>query len=513
MRKVVSYKIPLLLLVLNMYGQDCTKTDHCTAANADEVICPSNVVHPKTFFNPRQVTFDSTFELALANYDMYHPLECDTNCYGVHLYATPFYQKSRKSCAFARYFLPNGKCAINVRQDGTGDVDPLWLQLSGQPGTSFSSIFAINPERKSAGVVLTARIDFNNWSDCFCNLWLGINTAIVHANHAMNVCENPSSNENPSGQLTCPPNSTFGTALSSPSLTAGKVSFTSLKKTGLDDIQLKLGYDWYYCGCDDLSSHITPYLVAGIPTGKRPSSEFLFEPLVGSKHGSFGVGLNADAQLWECDATIVTWMVDVKYRYAFKAKERRSYDLCLNLDWSRYLLLANSAATLTPIPGINILTTDVNVTPRSEINFWTALHYERCSWDFELGYNLWWRQQEKVSLSQHPAISSLGIFDLAGAGVLNAVSASTANISQGVGGTNPVVSDATFVPLSITNLNLHSAEHPRALTHKLYAAFDYRNCWCDKPVLLGVGGSYEFARPRANALEQWAVFGKLGITF
>lgn len=506
MQNINNYKfffmLSLFVIALPINAQLC---DPCSLSNADERQCPSNIVHPKTFFNPRQVTFDSTFELALTNYDIYHPLDCN-DCYGVHLYATPFYEQSKKSCDFARYFLPNAKCAIKVRQDGTGDVNPLWLQLSGQPVSPYNSVFAVNPQRKAAGVVFTARLDLGAWSDCLCNFWLGFNTSVVHVKHNMNVCETPSN------QLSCPANSNLCTAFNNPTWTAGKIACESLKKTGLDDIQVKLGYDWYYCGCDQ-ESHITPYLVAGIPTGKRPKSDFLFEPLVGSKHGSFGVGLNADNLIWECGDRSVVWMMDFKYRYVFKAHERRSIDLCKNLDWSRYLLLANINDPITPIPAINILTTDVNVTPRSVINFWTALHYERCGIGFEIGYNVWWRQREKVTLHEIPLINNLGIFDLAGAAVLNPTSASNANISQSIGGINPIVSNPTFVTLTLADLNLHSAEHPRAVTHKVYGATDYRCCWCNKEVSFGFGGSYEFARPRRNALEQWAVFGKLGITF
>ena len=492
------------LLPWKIYSGECNE---CTTDQANEIQSPSNIIHPKTFFNPRQVTFDATFELALTNYDVYHPLDCDSECYyGLHLYATPFYEQSRKSCALARYFLPNGKCAINVREDGTGDVDPLWLGLAGVPGTPYSSIFGLKPQRKAGGVVLNARVDLGDWADCLCNYWLWINTAVVRAKHNLNVCEVPAT------QDTCVAGANMCTALNSPTLTAGKISCESLTRTGLDDIQVKLGYDWYYCGCDQ-DSHIAPYLIAGIPTGKRPKSEYLFEPLVGSKHGSFGGGLNADANIWAHNNASIVWMMDFKYRYIFKARERRSIDLCSNLDWSRYLLLANISDPITPIPAINILTTDVHVTPRSEVNFWTALHYERCDWGFELGYNLWWRQREKVSLDGVPAIADLGIFDLAGAAVLNPTSASTATISQSVGGTNPVVSDPTFVTLTIADLNLESAQHPRAVSHKVYAGGDYRCCWCQNEILVGVVGSYEFAGTKRNALQQWAIFGKLGISF
>jgi len=482
----------------------CGVSTNCTIASPNE--CPSNIVHPHTFFTPRQITFDQTFELALANYDIYHPRDCGNECaYGLHLYATPFYQQSRKGgCRLASFFLPNGKCSIALEQDGTGDVNPLWLQLSSPAATPFSSVFTINPVRTSAGALLYARWDLGSYFDCCWNgLWVSFNTAILHVIHDLNVCETPAS------QTTCPPFANAGAALNNPAWTAGKLSGDSTKRTGLDDIQVKLGYDWFSCDCDGLD-HLSLYLVGGIPTGKRPASEFLFEPLVGSKHGSFGFGINFDNKIWSWCESDISWMADMKYRYVFSATERRSFDLCNNGDWSRYLLLANINDPFTPLPAINTLTTDVKVRPGSTIDFWTALHWERCNWGVEVGYDLFWRQTENVRLKEIPALTGLGIFDLRGASVLNPASASTATIAQSVA---QVVSNATFVSLQASDLNVQSAAHPRALTHKFYGAVDYRLCWCDYPILLGIVGSYELARPKANALEQWAVFGKLGITF
>jgi hypothetical protein len=499
--------LPTAFLNADSANRGCSSAGSCVL-NASDSNCPSNEVHSHTFFMPRQVTFDQTFELAIANYDIYHPLDCDKECpWGIHFYATPFYQKSRKDeCGLTRFFLPNGKCAIDLEQNGTGDVNPLFLQLSSPAATPFSSIFSIEPQRKSAGAVFNIRWDLGRYFDCWDGLWFSLNTAVLHVKHNLNVCEKPAT------QVTCPPFANACAAFNNPEWTAGRIPCCSKKHTGLDDIQVKLGYDWFACDCQGLD-HLTFYLVGGIPTGKRPKSCFLFEPIVGSKHGSFGFGVNADNKIWAgCDSDI-TWMVDLKYRYVFKATERRSFDLCANGDWSRFLLLANVNDPITPIPAINVLTTKVKVTPRSTIDFWTALHYHYCNWGLEAGYNLWWRQAEKVRLDCTPDLAGLGIFDLAGARILQPTSASTANISQSIGGVNPVVSDATFVQLRTSDLNLKSAAHPKALSHKVYGAIDYRNCWCNYPLLIGFAGSYEFARPRRNAFEQWAVFGKLGITF
>ena len=41
-------------------------------------------------------------------------------------------------------------------------------------------------------------------------------------------------------------------------------------------------------------------LIGTIPAGRSPTAEYIFEPLVGSKHASFGVGFLGDYQfdLW-----------------------------------------------------------------------------------------------------------------------------------------------------------------------------------------------------------------------
>ena len=92
----------------------------------------------KTFFRPRQVSLDSTFQLALTNYDIYHHNnDCEDSW--VNFYAKPFYQRSHDSCDLARYFLPNNNRCIEVRENGTGDVNSLFFNLISPIGTSFDS--------------------------------------------------------------------------------------------------------------------------------------------------------------------------------------------------------------------------------------------------------------------------------------------------------------------------------------------------------------------------------------
>ena len=106
-----------------------------------------------------------------------------------------------------------------------------------------------------------------------------------------------------------------------------------LKKSGVDDICIKLGYDFIR----DENEHAGIYGLVFAPTGKGTKAKYLFEPLVGSRHVGAGLGFNADALIYECDAYSVDLLVDARYAYFFKHKEWRSIDL-FNGDWSRYLL-------------------------------------------------------------------------------------------------------------------------------------------------------------------------------
>ena len=90
-------------------------------------------------------------------------------------------------------------------------------------------------------------------------------------------------------------------------------------------------------------------------------------------------------------------------------------------------------------------TVPAKVTPGSQIEYWLAVHYAYCQWNVELGYNLWWRAKDSITLLGSLP-SNTGIYDLAGAVIHNPISASKANISQSAIGPNQAPSDATFTP-------------------------------------------------------------------
>ena len=146
--------------------------------------CYTTQALSRTVFVPRSITFDSTYELALTNYDIYHALECQEQ--KVHLYITPFYQQSRNKRDIARYFLPGNKNCIKIKENGTGDIGSLWFSLLADTGACFSSRACFAPRRKAYGVVFTAFFDFEPvWEGG----WLALNTALMGTEHTLGITE------------------------------------------------------------------------------------------------------------------------------------------------------------------------------------------------------------------------------------------------------------------------------------------------------------------------------------
>jgi hypothetical protein len=323
----------------------------------------------------------------------------------------------------------------------------------------------------------------------------------MQVNHSLGIVE---MNRTADGIL--PGFKTMCDGFNDPAWQAGKLSCCACTKGGLDDIQLKLGYDFY----TEHANRLSPYGVATIPTGARPTSQWVFEPLVGSKQGSFGFGCNGSYTV--CRNENLTLLADVKYRYVCNSEECRSFDLCKNGDWSRYLLISTASEPLNSKPGINLFTLPVTVTPGSTIDAWLALHYQQCNCDIEIGYDFWWRQKERLSLDACIA-PGFGIqtFSLFTPTVTSASNAGICQTAPGAG-SNVTVSDPTFVTLTTQDLDVDSASHPRAISQTLYIDIGYtleRKC---ASFLCGLGFSYEIATNK-NALTQWTIWYTQGVLF
>lgn len=461
------------------------------------VYCFVTLADYGTFFRPRSLTFNQTFELALNNYDIFHNNQEQT----FSLYVEPLYQKSTKTNSVGAFFLPNCKPCISIKEDGTGNVGSLWLDLISSDNTSFSSNICLKPERISYGAYFNAHFNLDCITD---GLWFRVTFAALKTKHCIGLCEFGLENPGTLNNI-----ATATQALNNPAWNFGKFSPCTLSKAGIDDVQIKFGYNWYFCE----DSLIGLYCIAGIPTGKASRAQYVFEPLVGSNHWSTGLGIKGD-YVWRAnDNHSLTIMSDLRYRYIFSANEIRSFDLCKQGKWSRYLQIVSQDDPSDPNPAINILSQPARVTPGNTIDWWTSINYAFCDYHIEIGYDFWWQQQEKLCLRCNiPA--NIGIYDIEGDShcMGNPTSASNAMICESVRGTNVAPSDPTFISLSQTDINTKSGSALRTLTSTLYGGFSYSPTLCNKSILAGIVGSYEFSHYN-TAFNQWALWIDLGIQF
>lgn len=485
----------------------------CTGSNNNE--CDNT--RSKTFFRPRSIIEDVSIYFGQSNYNNYRKyLAPDEDPIGnketgIHLYRGFFYEQSRKSDKLAKFFLPGNKNLISIQENGTGDVGSLWLSTIAPDGELYSSDLCISPKREALGSFVNYRQDFY----CLDGLWIDVKFAIFEAVHKLRPREVLTG----TGAMGTLPNATTALQyLDSSALKYGKLSKCDEETTnvGFDDIEVKLGYT--FLGCEGLG-HLDFYGSLIIPISETPTAEFMFEPMLGRAHAGLGFGFNGGYKLLEKANKSLSLMADFSYQYLFKRSEMRSLDLINNGEWSRYLRLVNINTPAVSFPAINVTTRCVDVTPRSTINFWAAAHYQACAWHAEVGYNLWWRQSEKVCLRTDNCcplddLSNYGIFDLAN--TCQPTTASTANISQSItvggGGSNDVVSDPAIKALSLADLDLCSTANSGALTNKFYGMVSYDTCFRARPINIGVAGSIEFAR-NYNALDQWGVWINLNVNF
>ncbi len=452
----------------------------------------------KTIFVPRSITNNSVFELAMTNYSF------QTDKIGLDnvIALKSFYQNTNAGCSLRNFFLKDNKDFIILREDGQGDVNPLWTSGISQLNTSYQSGLTMAPVRTTIGAIVTAYFDLHRYLK---HAWLSVNTAFVHARHHLHLAEVDLIHK---GVLRTYHN--FCHMFDHPTFSIGRLTCRELTNTRLDDIQLKLGYDF----SDNERRNISPYITMMIPTGKIPENCRIFSPLVGSKNIGLGAGFNTNFEL----GRHVHWMVDAKYDYFFGGKQRRVFDLKNNGDWSRYLSVVTESEPYNSAPGVNSLSQEVKVTPGNIGQCWTALHWNRNDWHIEGGYNFWIRSKEKVCLLSDRVVmpntdDPVGITDLIAfvPPLPPATTASTAQIQQSVIGKNPVVSDTVFTPVTVDDFNIDSARNVRGFSHTLYLAIRYQAHEITD-LYIDFAGSYEFGRTFGVA-NQYALWGSMTFEF
>ena len=423
-------------------------------------------------------------------YDVYHNNEGRKDDSKIDFQAAYFHRSSRSKSTGAGLYL--GKNNLVIKQDGTGDINSLWLGLANSEG-NFEDVLKYNPTYKVDGAYFGARFDLE---DMACGLWFSTNAAFLRLKNKMQLCGGLLDSEICDGI----------DAREALGYNLGLEDSANNGQMFIDEIQFKLGYDYFIGKNND--NHVGIYLMGTAPTRRSqtdytPDGESAYAHLI-SGRGSFGFGVTGDWTMWTCNDHSLNWLADLKYRYIFKGNERRSFNL-KNGPLSGAVLqgvLADNPQNSFSLADALYL--PVTVKPGSSLDLWTAMHYQFCDYGIELGYDFFYLQKEKVALRQSLNKNLIGILDIDGL----VFSASKAGIND-----LAPAADEAFVALTDDNLNAASVMTNRAMSHKFYLALSHRNEMCCAPIDLSVGGEYEYASKSQPMLSQWGLFIKGSMNF
>jgi hypothetical protein len=280
-------------------------------------------------------------------------------------------------------------------------------------------------------------------------------------------------------------------------------------KTGVADITFILGYDILCNECSHLGFNVQ--VIA--PTGTRPDAQFVFEPILGNgRHVEVGAGFSGHFELWNngCDQSFGVFFEGAVY-HMFRAKQKRTFDLRNNGVGSRYLFFKrfNTDGTFANevLFGPNVLTRDIRVKNDVHGEGTIMFDYQHCGFTFDAGYDIWGRTRDKISITEAIPANTFGI-----QGDQPTTNNNTASQTR-INGANATVADPTPVFIRTEDLDIASAEHPGAVSHKLFAHIAYTWENCDYLPFVGIGGEVEFSGRNNRAFDQWGVWIKGGFTF
>lgn len=453
---------------------------------------------------------------------------------GIHgaLEIVLFGSRSTNPCDIARYFFPNGKTTLIVDEQINSPFEKDLLAQHFNIYTvegNFRSHITLAPIQSCVGLGFYYKQSLWRNDDSNRNLFCSVSTPIMRVKNELNFHENvinDGGGPNDSANTVVVANMTE--AFIQSDWCFGKIPKKELVTTGLGDIELKLAYEWL----QRVPFRLESYVGMVIPTGTRPESIVVFEPIVGNGH-HFGImyGSTGGIQLWQdpCDVNGLRMEFAAHSQHLFTNTQTRSFDL-LNRPWSRYIQLyankeqaefAAELATEGPpqdliapnlcTPGINLLTQKVHVKPGYSHNGMTSFVWTYHKMQAEGGYGFWCRRADCVTLKccWEPVI-----------GIKHHVGEGNTNPVRTIDG-NPFIENITPVPLddfeqfvvTQADLDLQSAATPCMISHFVF--FGIGATWddIDFPLFLNGGCSYEFSNSNNAVLSRWVAWAKAGVSF
>ena len=276
------------------------------------------------------------------------------------------------------------------------------------------------------------------------------------------------------------------------------------------DVDVQLGWSFK----ETENTHAAFNVAMTIPFSQRPNGEYLSSNQSGNRsHWAFGGGFDGKFKLWTDDSdSCLELMAVVNWRYLLPTWEVRTPGL-RDKQWGQYFLLGEDGSRGV-MPAANVITGPITIYPGNQLDAIVGFAYNYGGLTADLGYNLYYREAEGARIKDNEYLTELR-FGLAGNNYSAAGDFDTSTDSAYYGEVQAGVSQASAANaegIGRANIDLKAVETPEQITHKVYGGVGYSFDDMENPVMLGLGGSYEFASDR-KALETWAAWFKVGMKF
>ncbi|HEV2916603.1 MAG TPA: hypothetical protein VGW78_02550 [Candidatus Babeliales bacterium] len=418
------------------------------------------------------------------------------------------YQHSRQSqddpTKFAKYFLMKNKSMLlvsgdsNTQDEFSRDIRAEWLGLP----SNFRGFMSLCPEQSQAGVLLEYNQDLSKFCDisCFSNSHISIVVPYIHAEHNLHLSQefvqNPGTNPSAPRDII--------EAFRQPNWHNAKIA----GKTTRSQVP-EVRFQFWRTYMDEDDTQFAYYSSFIIPTNTKPNPNYLFNATTGNGgHAAINAGVVIQVPVTEVDPLCgrMIWFSYLDASYRFHNHQWRTYDL-KGKPFSRYLLFAgeNNPHDIN-VPGVNVLTLHSKVRAYGLIDFVTGVRWQMPWGSIECSYNMWAHSREHVKPDcecGRPFNKGIQGDFTPGALPQSASQSTIATLAA---------NDSNFVTVKLSDLNIHSAATPGALTNSFNAAAGLQHTFGSVTVCGGLGGFVEWSSHN-SPLDSWGIWAKCTATF
>lgn len=552
-------KITLLFLSLFCFSpiinadncNDCCDTttsccdDDCTDSCSDQ--------YGKTFFHAREANQNTALGL-VGGAQYRHLFDKDCTFYGVFTAAVG-YERSHDACNLGKVFsfdssgntvfsadsntsYYNGNDTVAANSSSNTRATDFGLS------TTYSSTLIFRPK------IQKIIVDFDLFvglDECLNGLWTRIEAPIIHANYDLNPCVSVTSTSggvyypagfiDDNGSLDLVPYSNIETAWNKQEAFGdvnasgcGKLPCQSQRKTKVGGISLDLGYDFFRC--ERFAFGVSLHGV--IPTANAPRAEWLFNPIAGTYNWQLGATLNAQWTPYCCETSRLSAYFKMVMTHMFKDRHVRMFGLNVGdqTAGNSWLLLKQFDADGNYDGVIRRASSMLGRSIKVGNDFMTDLslmiQYRRCSLDFSLGYNFWYRSKDKCDIKCSdtkqldckgtcykefiPATYGIkGVSSVTSPYADNFYAKGDSNIHKS-GTSSDTTAAATTDYVLEADVTPCVALAPSAYSNKIFGYIGYHGESDDYQPFFGIMGSYEWGQSN-RALDQAGVYINVGVSF